>query len=96
MIPTLLEQVRAAKVPRARTVAALDRAEQYIAELADWLEGRNATVQMTAAALNITEATARAWLKRLVAQRRAISWRVNRASWFSLSQAELTRRRRMR
>lgn len=95
MIPTLLEQLKAAKVPRASTVALLDRTEQHLAELAEWLEGRNVTVQMTAAALNTTEATARAWLKRLVAQRRAISWSANRALWFSLSQAELTRRRRM-
>lgn len=95
MIPTLLEQVRAAKVPSAGTVAILDRTEHHLAELAEWLEGRNATVQMTAAALNTSEATARAWLKRLVAQRRAISWSANRALWFSLSQAELTRRRRM-
>ena len=96
MIPTLLEQVRAAKVPSAVAVAHLDRTEQHLAKLAEWLEGRNATAQMTAAALNTTEATARARLKQLVAQRRAISWRANRAVWFSLSQAELTRRRRMR
>ena len=95
MIPTLLEQVRAAKVPHASTIAQLNRTERRLAELAEWLKGRNATVQMTAAAFNTTVTTARAWLKHLVAQRRAISWRVNRAVWFSLSQAELTRIRRM-
>ena len=34
------------------------------------------------------ERTMRARLKLLVAQRRAISWSVNRTLWFSLSQAE--------
>ena len=95
MIPTLLEQLTAAKVPTAGAAALLDRTEQRLAELAEWLEGRNATIQSAAAALNTNPATMRSWLKQLVAQRRAISWSVNRTLWFSLSQAELTRRRRM-
>ena len=95
MIPSLLEQVKAAKAPTPSAVALLDRAEQHLAELAEWLEGRNATAQMEAAAFDASEKTMRARLKRLVAQRRAISWSVNRTLWFSLSQAELTRRRRM-
>ena len=95
MIPTLLEQLTAAKVPTASAAALLDRTEQRLAELAEWLEGRNATVQSAAVALNVNPATMRSWLKQLVAQRRAISWSVNRTLWFSLSQAELTRRRRM-
>ena len=96
MIPSLLEQLTAAKVPTARAVALLDRTEQHLAELVEWLEGRNATTQMAAAAFNAHEGTMRARLKLLVAQRRAISWSVNRTLWFSLSQAELTRRRRAR
>lgn len=95
MIPSLLEQVRAAKVPTASAVALLDRTEQRLTELAEWLEGRNATVRSAAAAFEAKEVTMRSWLKQLVAQRRAISWSVNRTLWFSLSQAELTRRRRM-
>ena len=95
MIPSLLEQLTAAKVPTAREVALLDRKEQRLAELVEWLEGRNATAQMAAAAFEANERTMRARLKLLVAQRRAISWSVNRTLWFSLSQAELTRRRRM-
>ena len=95
MIPTLLDQLKAAKVPTASAVALLDRTEQRLAELVEWLEGKNVTIQMAAAAFDANEGTMRAWLKRLVAQRRAISWSVNRTLWFSLSQAELTRRRRM-
>ena len=96
MIPSLLEQLTAAKVPTAREVALLDRTEQHLAELVEWLEGRNATTQMAAAAFKAHEGTMRARLKLLVAQRRAISWSVSRTLWFSLSHAELTRRRRAR
>ncbi len=95
MIPSLLEQVRAAKVPTASAVVSLNRTEQRLAKLVEWLEGKNVTIQMAAVAFDVNERTVRAWLKRLVAQRRAISWSVNRTLWFSMSQAELTRRRRM-
>ena len=95
MIPSMLDQLKAAKVPTASAAALLGRTEQHLAELAQWLEGRNATIQMASAAFDTHESTMRSWLKRLVAQRRVISWTVNRTLWFSLSQAELTRRRRM-
>ena len=96
MIPSLLEQVRAAKVPTASAVALLDRTEQRLAELVEWLEGKNVTIQTAAAAFDANEGTMRAWLKRLVFRRRVISWTVKRTLWFTLSQAEITARRRMK
>lgn len=95
MIPTLLDQLKAAKVPSAKTLAILDKTDDNLNMLAEWMTGRNVTVASAAQALEVNESTMRAWLKRLVFRRRAISWTVNRTLWFTLSQAEITKRRRM-
>ncbi len=95
MIPTLLDQLKAAKVPSPKTLAVLDKTDDNLNMLAEWMTGRNVTVASAAQALGVNESTMRAWLKRLVFRRRAISWTVNRTLWFSLSQAEITKRRRM-
>ena len=95
MIPSLLEQVRAAKVPSATALAIMDKMDDNLNRLAEWMTGRNVTVASAAQALEVSEPTMREWLKRLVFRRRVISWTVKRKLWFTLSQAEITARRRM-
>lgn len=95
MIPSLLEQVAAAKVPSATALAIMDKMDDNLNRLAEWMTGRNVTAASAAQALGVSEPTMRVWLKRLVFRRRAISWTVKRTLWFTLSQAEITARRRM-
>lgn len=96
MIPSLLEQVVAAKVPSATALANMDKMDDNLNRLAEWMTGRNVTAASAAQALGVSEPTMRVWLKRLVFRRRAISWTVKRTLWFTLSQAEITARRRMK
>ncbi len=96
MIPSLLEQVAAAKVPSATALAIMDKMDDNLNRLAEWMTGRNVTAASAAQALEVSEPTMRAWLKRLVSRRRVISWTVKRTLWFTLSQAEITARRRMK
>ena len=96
MIPSLLEQVVAAKVPSAASLAIMDKTDDNLNRLAEWMTGRNVTVASAAQALEVSEPAMRAWLKRLVFRRRVISWTVKRTLWFTLSQAEITARRRLK
>ena len=69
MIPSLLEQVVAAKVPSAVALAIMDKMDDNLNRLAEWMTGRNVTVASAAQALEVSEPTMRAWLKRLVFRR---------------------------
>ena len=94
MIPSLIEQVVAARIPSPQTRALKRRTNERKEKLCELLVGRNVTVQFAAQALGVSEHAARDYLKALVDERRALRWTAGGSQWFGISQAELTRRNR--
>lgn len=94
MIPSLIEQVVAARVPSPQARALKRRTSERKEKLCELLVGRNVTASFAAQALGVSEHAARDYLKALVGERRALRWTAGGLQWFGISQAELTRRNR--
>lgn len=94
MIPSLIEQVVAARIPSPQTSALKRRTNERKEKLCELMVGRNVTVPFAAQALGVDKRTARDYLNALVDERRALRWTAGGSQWFGISQAELTRRNR--
>lgn len=94
MIPSLIEQVVAARIPSPQARAHKQRVNERKEKLCELLVGRNVTVPFAAQALGVGERTIRDYLNALVDERRALRWTAGGSQWFGISQAELTRRNR--
>ena len=94
MIPSLIEQVVAARIPSPQARAHKQRVNERKENLCELLVGRNVTVPFAAQALGVGERTVRDYLNALVDERRALRWTAGGSQWFAISQAELTRRNR--
>ena len=94
MIPSLIAQVVAARIPSPQASAHKRRVNERKEKFCELLVGRNVTVPFAAQALGVGERTARDYLNALVDERRALRWTAGGSQWFGISQAELTRRKR--
>ena len=94
MIPSLIEQVVAARIPSPQARVHKQRVNERKEKLCELLVGRNVTAPFAAQALGVGERTVRDYLNALVDERRALRWTAGGSQWFAISQAELTRRNR--
>lgn len=94
MIPSIIEQIAAARIQPPRVAAIKQRTSERKEKVCDLLLGRNVTARTAAQALGIDPRTARDYLNALVEERRALRWTAGGTQWFGISQAELTRRNR--
>lgn len=93
MIPTLLEQLAAARIPSPQAAALRSRTNERKERTADLLVGSNATVRSVAEKMGVDRRTARDYLDSLVADGRAVRWTSGGVMWFGASSAELSGRR---
>lgn len=94
MIPSILEQVLAAKQKPLYVISRMDDRIERIERTAELLLDRNHTAQTMGDALGCHFSKAAEYLKDLCQQRRATRWRVKSTYWYAVTQAELSRRKR--
>ena len=87
MIPSLIEQVVAARIPSPQARAHKQRIDERKEKLCELMVGRNVTAPFAAQALGVGERTVRDYLNALVDERRALRWTAGGSQWFAISQA---------
>jgi len=91
MIPTLLEQVVAAKRPSPQREASKERRRELFRQIVDFLLDKNATTNHVAERFGFTPKTARVHLKDLEREERVISWLVGSVFWHTTTDKERAR-----
>lgn len=91
MIPTLLEQVVAARQPNKQNETIKGKRDEMLRRIVEFLLDKNANAHHVAEHLGIVHRTARIYLKDLEREGRIVSWLVGSVFWHTATDKERAR-----
>lgn len=91
MIPTLLEQVVAARQPNKQNETIKGKRDEMLRRIVEFLLDKNANAHHVAERFGVTPKTARIYLKDLEREERVISWLVGSVFWHTATDKERAR-----